>query len=82
MTLWTGILRCGTCKAEINRAEHVPEEKKGRVAMASVFAGSCPNVRNHATFPDCNLNTSLEWSEEVEGAAAPAAGAKKESHDR
>ena len=61
---WTGILKCKDCGAELNRAEHVPEGEKTRIAIAApLVAGSCPNGCR-STFSDCNLNTTIEWVEE------------------
>ena len=67
--MWTAILRCGSCGAELNRAEHVPEDKKNKVGITSAFAaGDCPNGCR-PTFLSCsdlNINTNLEWIEEAD----------------
>jgi len=64
--MWTAILRCGDCGAELNRAEHVPEDKKSKVGIASAFAaGDCPNGCR-STFSDLNINTRLEWIMEAD----------------
>lgn len=62
-TLWTCIARCSICERELNRAEHVPESKKSKVAMSAPLAAICP-VREHNTFSDLNLRTELEWVRE------------------
>ena len=68
MTLWTAVLTCADCGSELNRAEHVPDSAKSKVAMASAFAaGSCPKGCR-STLSDLNLNTKLEWQDEPEAA--------------
>ncbi len=67
MKLWTAIMRCRECKTELNRAEHVPEHQKSRVAISAPLLGLCP-TESHNTFSDCNLNFDLEWLEEEEAA--------------
>jgi hypothetical protein len=62
--LWTAILKCHDCGGELNRAQHVPENQKGLVAVSSALvAGRCPKGCR-STFSDCNINTDLEWEEE------------------
>jgi len=63
MKKFTGIARCGTCKEEVNRAEHVPEEDQSRVIMSAPFAALC-KMRSHNSFSDLNYNFDLEWLEE------------------
>ena len=63
--LWTAILKCRDCGTELNRAEHVPEEKKAQVDIsAALMAGKCPKGCR-ATFSDCNINTTIDWKEEA-----------------
>jgi hypothetical protein len=63
--LWTGIARCGTCKKEINRAQHVPESDKTKVNVSAPLAAIC-DVRSHNTGSDYNLNFEIEWIKENE----------------
>ena len=65
MSLWTGIVTCSTCKAEINRAEHVPEEDKARAGLTAAFGSLC-KVRSHNTFSDLNWNYTIQWVEEIQ----------------
>ena len=65
MPLWTAIVRCKTCGTEINRAEHVPENKKTQIATtAPIAAGLCP-TKEHNSFSDCTWNIDVEWVEEL-----------------
>jgi hypothetical protein len=64
MNLWTAVLTCHDCGVELNRATHVPENKKGVVAASSPLAAKpCPRGCN-PSFSDCNINTDLTWVEE------------------
>lgn len=63
MILWTCIARCGQCGREINRAEHVPENKKQWVSMTAAFNARCDEP-HHNTFSDLNLRYTLDWVEE------------------
>lgn len=63
--LWTAVLTCADCGSELNRAEHVPEHARSRVAISSALvAGWCPKGCR-STFSDCNINTNLRWELEV-----------------
>ena len=64
MKLWTAIMRCRECRTEINRAEHVPEHQKSRVAISAPIVGLCP-TKSHNTASDYTLNFDLEWLEEL-----------------
>jgi hypothetical protein len=61
--LWTAIARCGVCRRELNRAEHVPESEKLRIAVSAPLMAVCPE-RGHNAFSDCNPGVELEWIEE------------------
>lgn len=63
--LYTCIARCGVCKRELNRAMHVPEEDKSRVAVSAPLFALCPE-RQHNTLSDLNLKVELEWLSESE----------------
>lgn len=58
--LWTYIIRCKDCHRELNRAEHVPDERKTQVAISAVFAGRC-EIDAHNTASDYNLHHYGEW---------------------
>ncbi len=66
MSLWACIATCKTCGHELNRAEHVPESRKGHLGgiSAPLMATGCPN--GHDTLSDLNFNFDLEWIEELE----------------
>lgn len=61
--LYTAIARCRTCKAELNRAEHVPENKRSQVTLSAPMMAFCEEL-GHNTLGDLNLNMTLEWVEE------------------
>jgi hypothetical protein len=62
--LWKATLRCRECGTVLNTAEHVPEDRKVRVAMTAPFnCGRCPKGCR-PTFSDLNLKTTLDWEEE------------------
>jgi hypothetical protein len=61
--LFTCIATCQVCNRELNRAEHVPESKKGHVIMTAPMACVCPE-KHHNTLSDCNIGVKLEWIEE------------------
>lgn len=63
MTLWTAIVTCRTCKAELNRATGVPEAEKARIAISAPLLCLC-EVLAHNTGSDFNLNFDLEWRDE------------------
>jgi hypothetical protein len=63
MSLWTCIARCSTCDKELNRAEHVPENKKSQVSLTAPVMAVC-DIKEHNTFSDLNLRVKLEWVEE------------------
>lgn len=65
--LWTCIARCRTCGAELNRAEHVPANKKALVGMGAAFGSFCKYAA-HNTERDINFNIKTEWIEEDTGA--------------
>lgn len=67
MSLWTAIATCEECGRELNRAEHVPEPEKGRVALSAPLVCICPE-KHHNTLSDLNLRVRLEWVEESVGA--------------
>ena len=58
--LWTYIVRCKTCGAECNRAEHVPERARNRVEMSAPMIAFCP-VRGHNSLSDLNYHYDAEW---------------------
>jgi hypothetical protein len=57
---WTYIVRCKTCGAECNRAEHVPEYHRARVASGAPLMAFCP-VREHNSLSDLNFHYDAEW---------------------
>ena len=63
--LWTYVVKCKDCGREINRAEHVPEEKKTQVAISASLMCFCPE-RSHNTGSDFNLHFDGEWIAEGE----------------
>ncbi|MBF6588958.1 MAG: hypothetical protein IVW57_00320 [Ktedonobacterales bacterium] len=63
--LWTYIVRCATCGQECNRAEHVPERKRGLVAMGAPMMAFCA-VEAHNTLSDLNYHYDAEWVPETE----------------
>jgi hypothetical protein len=66
MKLYTCVAFCRTCGKELNRAEHVPEDKRTRVAMAAPMVALC-DVRDHNSLPDLNLGVVLVWTDEATG---------------
>ena len=66
--LWTYIVRCRVCGRECNRAEHVPERHRTRVAMSAPFMARCKEP-GHDTFSDLNLAYDAEWVPESEALA-------------
>ncbi len=62
---FTCIARCGTCKAELNRATGVPEADKGQVTLSAPLMAICKQ-RSHNSLSDVNWNVKLEWIEEPE----------------
>jgi len=63
--LWKATLRCADCGEILNTAEHVPEHEKSKVSMASpLVAGRCPKGCR-STCSDMNMNTTIEWEQEV-----------------
>lgn len=59
--LWTYIVRCGTCGAECNRAEHVPEGKRFKVELSAPMMAFCKVEERHNTLSDLNYNYNAEW---------------------
>jgi len=64
VSLWTGVATCGTCNAELDRAEHVPEAEKASAGLTGAFGLFCKEKR-HNTFSDLNWNYKIRWVEEV-----------------
>ena len=64
--LYTCIARCRVagCREELNRAEHVPESAKTKVALCAPLVAICEKP-GHSTFSDCNIRVDLEWIEET-----------------
>lgn len=58
--LWTYVVRCATCNQECNRAEHVPENQRGRVVMGAPLMARCKNEA-HNTLSDLNYHYYAEW---------------------
>lgn len=63
MKIYTAIARCSTCKKELNRAENVPENKRGHIEMTAPLMAVC-DVKEHNTFSDLNLSVEIEWLEQ------------------
>lgn len=61
--LWTCIARCQVCGKELNRAVHVPEYDKTRVAISAPLVAICDEP-GHSTLSDCNIGVNLEWVQE------------------
>ena len=61
--LWTCIARCGDCRRELNRAEHVPESQRTLVALGAPMVALCQNPE-HNTLSDLNLRVQLDWFKE------------------
>ena len=64
---WTYIVRCLDCGRELNRAEHVPTEKKAIIPVVATFCCFCP-IESHNTALDFNLHWDGEWINERESA--------------
>ena len=65
--LWTCIASCQVCGKELNRAIHVPDDKKFRVSITAAFNCICDEP-GHSTFSDCNFAPKLEWQLEPNAA--------------
>ena len=63
--LWTGVARCRECGDELNRAEHVPTDKKWKVSMSAPFNAICKKA-GHSTLSDLNYAFELEWTLEAD----------------
>lgn len=61
--LFSAIAKCGVCKAELNRAENVPESQKSRVEIGAPMIAIC-DTSYHNTFSDLNLKVEIEWIEQ------------------
>ena len=66
MKLYTCIAFCRTCGKELNRAEHVPENMRTRVAMSAPMVAIC-DMPAHNSLPDLNLRVVLTWMDEATG---------------
>jgi hypothetical protein len=64
MSLWTCVATCQVCGKELNRAVHVPEDRKGTVELAAPLVAIC-DVKGHSTFSDVNFAPVLTWTVEA-----------------
>lgn len=71
MAKFTCIVCCRDCGHFLAEANDVPTNEYLRIVMsAPLVTPRCPKGCR-ATFSDCNLNSELDWFEQIEGKLIP-----------
>lgn len=68
--LFTCIVTCKVCGAELNRATGVPDDDRTQIIISAPLMAIC-KVRDHNTFSDCNIGAKLDWFEETPAGLVP-----------